>query len=423
MNIASSMFTGSPGGGSGIINLNTILSNIQQWFLRYPLGDVGVGSFDGGFGLVFWGIGFPSWIYIAIYSLFHFKTNELPKYLVLAYLPIGFLLLLIVPKNNIEFASRFSIFVVAIGLFAMCLAKNMLRDNFVNKTVKIFCIMLSIMTVSLMSISTMPTYNLRSVLSDRFNRKYPSEYKYLADSVPEYAEFRYIWEPFDFMTRNDTIGLRCLVVANSNYCISAPAFGSNLQNRVMNFKPGNHEQVDAYLYLYADRTSRVLSNRLIPENIRVSENATMHDVLKDSNYTIVSHSSNGCLLLRKSILNHIDKKIMLQSYYRDTWSEDINIARRILPKMIENVPVIASSYIGYGIKYLDYASNRIDRVIVTLEGMENITAKNIGVLQCYTFEKPLDGYDSDIISTIHYKNKSIKLYLNKYHGTKRKTSV
>jgi Dolichyl-phosphate-mannose-protein mannosyltransferase len=44
------------GGGIG----NNICTNIRQWMNHYPQNDIGVGTYDGGFGLVFWCIGVSS---------------------------------------------------------------------------------------------------------------------------------------------------------------------------------------------------------------------------------------------------------------------------------------------------------------------------------------------------------------------------
>jgi len=422
MNIIFSLFNSGAGGNSGIINLNTIGANIKHWFLRYPLGDIGVGTFDGGFGLVFWGIGFPSWLYVAIYTLFHIKTSETAKNMVLLYLPIGFLLLLVVPKNNIEFAGRFSIFVVAIGMFAMCQMIYMARDKLLTMFVKCLGSLLSIITIPLMTISTMPTYNLHNVVLDRYEENFTSEYKYLINSIPEYAQLRYLWEPFDYITRNGNNGLKCLVVADANYLITAPAFGVNLQNSVMNFKPDNKDRIDAYMYMYAGKISRIFSSNIIPDNIKISDRLNMHDVLKNSDYAIVSHSDNGCILLHKSIISKTDIRIKLQSYYLATWPDAISVARHIMPKLLENIPVITSNHVGYGLRYFDYSVNRTGRVVLTLEGMESILARKMGAKKCYSLGKPLSGYQHTKIVCIKYNEKDSSLYLNTYSNNNGITS-
>lgn len=400
------------GGGGYVMTLNTISANIHKWFLRYPLEDIGVGSFDGGFGLVFWGIGFPSWLYISVRSIYNFKISDLPKCFVLLQLPIGFLLLMIVPESNIEFASRFSIFVVAIGLFGMCQTINILRDKSFTTLVKMFCILFSIMTISLMSISNKPTYALGSVISDKLNHRYPSEYKYLMNSIPDYAGFRFIWEPLDYLTRDDAIGLNCFVAAKANLFITAPVFGSDLQNRVLNLHPQKHEKVDAYLYLYPNRVIRLLERSIIPHNFKVNDDVSIHDVLTDSNYMIVSHSESGCLIMHKSIINRIDKQELLRYYYLDTWPEAIKVANLIMPSLREHIPVVTSSHLGYGLRYLDYGMNKPNRVLMTLEGMEEITASKMKVTKCYTLDNPLTGYKYSKIANVIYNDKVISLYLN-----------
>lgn len=398
--------------GEGIINFVIIRENFLKWLLRYPLEDIGVGSMDGGFGLVFWGVGFSSWLYIAARSIINFRRTLFTEHIVLSYLPIGFCLLLIVPDSNIQFASRFVIFIIAIGLYAICLILAVLKDRIYISALKTVCVILSFMTVSLMTTSNLPVFTIKKALSDEVLHQSPSQFKYMADSISEYVELRYVWEPLDFITMNDAVGLNCFMVANSHHFNTAPVFGSNLQNRVLNFNIDRKELVEAYLYLYDSKYARILGNHLLPLDMKISSNYSAYDLLFDSNYLVVTRSERGCLLLHRSVIKRPGKLTLLQTYYQDTWPEAVMAANQIVPLLKQDIPLITSSPLGYGVRYSDFSIGNIGRVLFTLEGMEKMAAVRMKVTKFYSLETPINGYKAHHIADCVYNNKTVPVYLN-----------
>ena len=412
MGITADLFGAHASKGPGLLNLHVIGSNLLNWFLHYPLEDIGIGSYDGGFGLAFWGVAFPAWIYVFCASLLGARRSGLAKLFTLFQLPLGFSLLLLAPKNNIAYTGRFSIFVVAIGLLALCLLFELLQDKIFTFSVKVLCIIFSILAVSLMSVSVSPSYNLSGVLSDRLNGQKPSEYKYLKDSLAEYAEYRYVFEPLDLITRDEPEGLTCFIAARGNLINAAPAYGGRLQNRVLNFSTGNREAADAYLYFFPDRTDRLLGRSLVPQDIRINGSTGIHGLLVSSNYVMVSHSGCACLLLKRSIVAKAEVKRLLRTYYRDTWPAVVEAAYRVAPELREDIPIVTSQYLGYGLRQLEYSNGRSDRVIMTLEDMEDEAASRMDLTDCYTLGRPLRGYKYKKLIGIDFGGKTIELFLN-----------
>ena len=400
MGIITHLFCGNSPNNDGLLNLHVIGSNFLNWFLHYPLEDTGIGSYDGGFGPAFWGVAFPAWIYVFCHSLLNSGKISATRLFTLLQLPLSFTLLLLVPKNNIAYAGRFSIFAVTIGLLALCLLFELLQDRVFTLSIKVLCIIFSLMSVSLMSVSVSPSFSLSGVLSDRLNNKKPSEYKYLKDSLAEYTEYRYLFEPLDLLTRDNPEGLTCYIAARTNLINAAPVYGSRLQNRVLNFSPDNREAADAYLYFFPDRTARMLGGNLVPQDIRISGSVSVHDLLTGSDYVMVSHCGCACLLLKRSIVAKAEVKRLLSTYYSDTWPEVVETAHRIAPKLRENIPIVTSHYLGYGLRQLEYSTYKSNRVIMTLEDMENETAS------------PLNGYNFKKLSDIVFNGKNIELFIN-----------
>lgn len=245
-----------------------------------------------------------------------------------------------------------------------------------------------------------------------FREKDTSDYKYLTNSIPEYANFRYVWEPLDYLTMN-TAGFNCFLAASPYLVNTAPVFGSRLQNRVANLHPESHGKIDAYLYFYANRVSRLLANRIVPDDVSIDKTTTIHDVLADNRYVMVSHSESGCLILSKSVFRQRDTQYLLKAYYLDTWPDAIKAARLVFVALHPEIPVVTSSRMGYGLRYLDAD---MLRVVMTLEGMEFLVASKMTLHSCYTFEKPLSGYASSQIAVVEFEGKEVPVYLNRSHN-------
>ncbi|HEX2769796.1 MAG TPA: glycosyltransferase family 39 protein [Geobacteraceae bacterium] len=398
------------GGGGGGDFIRTFQENLSRWVLSYPLEDIGIGSYDGGFGLVFWGLCFPSWIYISVCAAANYRQAGLTRLIFLTQLPIGFLILLFSPVRTISYNSRYSIFVVAVGLFALSNTMELLNDKICKSVVKFLCIVSSAITLSLMAISDSPSFRMGDVIVDRINNKHPSEFKYFMNSIKFYSELRYIWEPLDYITRDDKHGLNCYLAADMQLFIMAPLYGSKLQNRMANINSPMQEQADALVYAYF---SKDIFGGHVEPNIYYNEHKLdLEDMVANDDYVTITTSANGCLILKNSVLQDAGKRRLLKSYYEDTWPEAILVARQIMPELKEDLPIITSSKLAYGIRNMDMSNSTLSRVVLTPDRMEEKVARKKGIQRCYTFDKPLKGYESEMIASAVYENRAVGIYLN-----------
>ncbi len=412
MKVLSSLPRAVRGTQGGSI-LQNVLYNAPYWMSRYPLSDAGVGRYDGGFGLVFWGMGFPSWVYVTLRSFFTIRSAKVSVFVVLAYLPLGFLLLLMMPPQWIDVNGRFSMFVVVIGLFALCEVFSLMQAEGFISIIKGVCVALSIVTVSLMFISDRPSYRLAGAVSDAVHHAEVSEFKYLADSLPAHAMLRPAWEVLDLLTRHDSPGMNCVIVATQDPDIfmPAPVYGSRLQNRVLNMSAVAVPSVDAYVcaYLGTDRLDRPVTVTIG----RQQRTMTVQAIMTRDDYIAVVQTDHACLMLRKDIFNRPDKRKILQSYYRTTWPEAVAAAAEAERCMDDNIPVITASEIAYGIRSLDMGSGRSDRVYLSFDRREHDVAARLGLEECYTFGAPLAGYRSRKVSRVVFQGKGVDVYLNR----------
>ncbi len=391
--------------------LQNIRYNLPYWIARYPLADSGVGTYNGGFGLVFWGMCCPSWIYVTVRSI---RNWSLPRVVALAYLPTGFLLLLAFPPRVVDFNGRLSLFAVAIGLLAFAEVLRIMNDKVYATIIKGICIVLSAITVSLLIVSVQPSYRFDTAVANRGKHIDASEFGYLAESIELHAILRPAWEPLDLLSRDDPKGLNCYIASDFLLYLPAPVYGSRLQNRVLNLSNKDLAPVDAYICSYFDRN--ILERPLVssPDSEAGLMGAkTIRDVLAKDDYIAIVQSDNVALMLRRDIFDRPEKQKILQAYYRSAWPEAADAAEQLETHLDVNVPVIASGEMGYGVRYVDMRSGRPNRVYLSFDNREGEVATVKMMKQCYTFQRPLSGYRSRSVAKAVYKGKELIVFLNR----------
>ncbi len=397
--------------GSGQSNgIMDVLVNIYDWFWLFLLGDIGVGTLDGGFGLVFWGLGFPSWLCILLYTLLKYEKENLTKLIALLPLPIGILILLLVPKHSWIFNGRYALFIVPIGLLALSLAYDMVRDNVYRHTLKIVCIVFSFASVCLLSVSDKPSFRFDTVLSSPYRGTMPSEYLYpMSNPIDE--DLRHVWYLLDYLTRDDRSGVDCYIASNKPYLAIALFYGSNLQNNVISIGADVPPRPGAFVYLYFPRE---VKSEFIDEREFYYPNTKikLEDVLSNPDYVLVAKTERGCLIMHRAYLNKPGKTDILQTYYAASWSGAVRDAGRLIPHLTPGVPLVTADEIAYGL--FQGEADRVDktRVIMVPEGYELHVARAQNLSVLYTLGKPLAGYEHTKVSTVLLNDRQIDVFLN-----------
>jgi Dolichyl-phosphate-mannose-protein mannosyltransferase len=398
-------------GGNEASAVKAFFQNISYWVLLFPFEDIGIGSYDGGFGLVFWGLGLSSWICVTVYSILYFKKTDTAKFIVLMQLPIGLLMLLFVPKAEMPYVGRYSIFVVAIGLFTLSKVFELIQYNIYKSFIKIVCILFSILTVCLMFTSTMPSYRLENAFSTNTSITLPSEYTFSMNTNPIYPVLKDIWNPLDYLTKDDRPGINCYIASNKAFLVLSPFYGGNLQNRPITIGSDVPRQTEAFVYLHYP--PRDLFGNVIKQDIYYPKSKiSMQEALSRPEYAVITQSELGCLIMSRAYLNNPAKLKRLRTYYGDTWPESVTAAEKLKPFLKSGVPVVTSNTVAYGLRYLELGLGRMDGVVLVPTGNEEHVARSQHILRCYTLDKPLHGYVHDKIATVQLNRKSVTLYLN-----------
>lgn len=398
-------------GGSGQASSANFMRNVSNWMLQFPLEDIGVGSYDGGFGLVFWGLGFSSWLCVSVYSLMRVKETGLAKFIVLMQLPIGFFMLLFAPNKDIQYDGRLSIFVVAIGLFALSLVFTLLQATIYQSAIKTICILFSALTVCLMGTSIMPSYRIDKTIFANKSNTLPSEYRFPMNSNPIYPVLARIWYPLDYLSRDDRPGVNCYIAANKEYLALAPFYGSNLQNRPITIDSVVPEQTEAFAYLYYP--DKDLFGHMIRQEIFYPRRVvTKEEVLSRPEFAVITQTEYGCLIMSRAYLRNPVKIVRLRNYYGGTWPEAVTAAEKVLPHLQPGIPLVTADSVAYGLLYLELGKGSMDGTLLVPAGYEEHVARTRHLQRCYTLEKPLPGYVFDKIATVNLNRKAVAVYLN-----------
>ncbi len=400
-------------GGNQSLSAN-ILLNIRSWFLQFPVEDIGLGSYDGGFGLVFWGLGFPSWLILCSYELFGKQRLSIERLLPCIYLPIGFLMLLAVTSKELLYDGRLALFVIAIGLFSIGAVMMMVHDRVYIATIKIACVVFSLFTLGLMSRSTMPSYRLDQPFADIRNGQQPSEYRYVAAANPVYPLLSDFWEPLDLLTRDNKPGLNCYIASHPGLVALAPLYGSRLQNRVINLYKDKGIRAEALLYLaYPDRYS---FGKLVKRQISYyGYKIALDDVLPLDEYLVVTTNELGSLLIDKKFCMNPVKLDRLRNFYRQRWPDAVEAARSLQPFLVKGLPLVTAHPLAYGLRVTAEAAT-MDDIILVQSGYERLVTEKRRLRRFYSLERPVAGYTAIKITTITYQDQSVGLYLNGDYG-------
>jgi len=398
------------GSGEGGV-LADIVVSLRNWPLLFPGEDIGVGSYDGGFGLVFWGFCLVSWCYIFIRNLIQLRSINFTELILLLQLPVGMVLLLLIPQNEIMYGGRMALYVVPIGLFALCRILVVIRDVRYIILIKTVCVLFSCLSVSLLFISTMPRFRFGQALTARRNGMQYSDYRYVGSTTPVYSELRYLWEPLDLLTLKEFSGVNCYLASNKELYIVAPLYGSRLQNTIVNFGSDGQLPIQAYVYQYFPERD-LFGNYIRQDIVYLGKRILLSDLVTSNQYFVVTKSKYGCLVFHREFFNQPDRVKQLTNYYQKTWPEEEYAARTLKSFMSHDAPVLTSHNIAYGLRSLEQGMEGMSRIILVPDGRESSSAEKMGLESCYTINSPLSGYRSSKIATIETNHTTIRLYFN-----------
>jgi len=383
------------------LNLASIINKYSIIIKLFFTKDSGVGSFNGGYGIIFWGLAFPSWIYFLVKSLTSNCKNKVINLFVWIQTPIGFVFFLIVPIDEFYLYPRFSIFMIGICLIALGKLIENFHKHYIYKNAILFsCCVFSFLSTFQIARANLPSYSVDIPIYDIINNNNYSNMRYLRLASTSAA---FLWETLDYITLNDQKGLDCYYAASLlNYV--GPIYGSKLQNRIWNFKEDKSKRPDAFIFLIHDEKKIKYYGRKI----------TLDQVLSNNEYKLIDIADKAYLYLHKDFLekNSIISNSLIR-HYENYYDYEINVASRFKKKINSGAPIITSSYYGMGFQYLNMIDNIVSPVHILPVDKETQFIENSNITMFYSINKTFKGYDSKVIGKIGFKkNEEIILYFN-----------
>ncbi len=376
--------------------INGVLERIKLLFTK----DSGLGSFHGGYGIVFWGLAFPSWLYLFVKSLrFKDKTGKARLFIMFQVIT-GFIILLLVPVNEFYIYPRFSIFIVGIGLVALGIIIDEFHEIKVYKYIIIsFCCIFSFLSTFQMARAKIPSYQVNLPIYDIIRGREFSRKRYMRLSSTSLA---FLWETLDYITLYHSRGLDVYFADQSGGYIG-PAYGTYLQNRAWNFHSEDRDRPDACLFLIYDKSKVKYYGKKI----------TLDEVVNDPEYEMVDKAEKAYFFLRKSII-HNDSEISyrLTKHYENYYVHEIRTISNNLDFLIKDIPIVTSDYLGFGFNYLNYINVIDNSVFMIPEGKELNVINNKGLKKFYTINLRLGKYNPVEVKTFKFDGKENIVYLN-----------
>lgn len=264
--------------------------------------DIGLGTEFGGYGLIFWGLALPAWFYVWGRAII--LKNRL-EFWVYSPLIIGVGQLLWVSQKDYYWISRYSLFMVGLGLLALGKVITVF-DQFVSfrRTMKILCVLFAVLAAVHLSWSADlgPNYRIDRSIKDLAAGEYLSKESYCMEWPDCQA-----WAVMDYLTMNASKGLSCYVAPLANMSDVGYIYGTKLQNTIWNLQQDKTHPPDAVLYLniYKDVQGKGLDEKF-----------TFRKMMTNPEYFLIIKDHRFSLFMRKDFFKDPQKQQLLTKYYK-----------------------------------------------------------------------------------------------------------
>jgi len=407
--VSWSMFVNFPGKVIPAVRVHTALEDLLHdpvgFSLSYMFQDPGLGSFHGGFGAVFWGLGFPALIFCIYKAARADVRRDFFPLLFWGHVPLTFFVYFLqIHSPRLDLNQRLILVVIGFGLLALGIALQKLREAFPKAVpvIRSFCIAASMLAVVQLAGYVWPSFQLKQPVADYINDTRTSEYKYFAQSPWELPLLRAAWEPLDFLTRPGS-GWSVYTAAPWSLSWTAPVFGSRIQNRVWNFQHEPENDPDAFIFhRMNDLDLYYVGKRITPVN-----------VWSDGRYELVTQTQATQFWVKSSLLREPETGQRLVTWYARTFGPDIGALRLVADRLPDYDVLLTASPWGHGLKYLFLTGTIKTPVHLVPPGKVGTEARQLKTGKIITLEKPLAGYESKLLVRLKTANETVAFYENR----------
>ena len=222
--------------------------------LRIAAWDPGLRTFNGGFGFVFWGLGLASWLRLVVQRI---TAGPRPRpwlsapFLVLGLIPVGLFSLGLAPYDDLGYTPRYVLSIGGIAFVALALAVEEAAESLAGAATMLRAagILGALLSLVVVAGSDKPLIDLSPAARYSPDARRLGEMVYLRHGHPGVAYMAEAWAPLDAMTRGDA-GMTVYQAADYQWFLTAPTYGTGLQNHIWNFGGGRDRESDPDAFFF-----------------------------------------------------------------------------------------------------------------------------------------------------------------------------
>ena len=409
--------------GSSVPNPKAIVDLLRApvgFFLNYLVQDPGIGSFNGGFGLVFWGLGLPA----IGWCLFRagqaaLRRDWLPG-LFWAHVPLVWAIYLLqINTLRLQFNQRLILVLVGFGLLALALALRRFREDYpsVPPVIRSVCVVTSFLVVMSAAGYHWPATGISAPVADWRNENRTSDYKYFDEQTWDLPLLADAWEPLDYLTRGRD-GWDVFTAAPWGISWTTPVYGSRLQNRVWNFRQPQvgffQDEPRGFPRQPAEHPDAFIFHRMYQAPLfYLGREITPDMVWSSGRYELARHTPTTQFWVNRRHFDDDSVTRRLVEFYSLTYGEEIEAIRQITDRLPDSGSVVTDNEAGHALRFLSLTGELSLPVRLVPRGRALQTARALNVGTVITIGEPLAGFTARIIARARTRNGSLTFYENR----------
>jgi len=375
--------------------------------LTFLLRDPGLGSLNGGLGVVFWGLGLPALVWCLAAALRDTRRGELvPAFLWGTAFAVMAIFLAETDVMRLAFNMRLALVVVPLGLVALGLALARIRaaNAVAAAAVQAVVVLGSAAALLQLPASKLPGFDFSEALRDRLAGTVTSPQRYYLQATGDLPSLAAAFEPLDALTR-DGPGWSVYMAADWRVFITAPLYGSRLQNRVWNFQPDQRDAPDALVFHAgfsggADNLFYV-RGRIEPQEVE-----------RDPRYLLLTRSGPTELWVAAGRLEDPSTRKALLAFYEWRFADDIESIRPLLGSLPPADLVVGDSRAVQALRYWQLRGEIAAPVRLVRTGRVEEAARLAAARRVISVGTSIRGAAVRVLGTASTREGTVSIYFN-----------
>jgi hypothetical protein len=367
--------------------------------------DPGLGSLNGGLGLVFLAFGLPALAWCLARSIDAARRGDWAPLTLWAAPPLVFLLFLQqVDAARLQFNMRLLLVLVPFALVALALYIGRLRSVSPLAATLLGAVLVAVGAVSLAHLAgnRLPGLDPTAALADRRAGTVTTAQRYYREAHGDLGTLAAAYEPLDWLTREGP-GWNVYMAAAWSVFAVTPLYGSAVQNRVWNFLPEPRPAPDAMVF-HAGIGGGLGSLYYVRGAL------TPADAQADPRYELLVREAATELWVARARLAEPATRARLLAYYRLRQAADIAAVAAVLPRLPAVDLVVGSAPLMAALRYHELSGALAAPVQLVAGGEEAATVRRTAARRVITVGVPLPGAQSRAVAELRTRDGLVRLF-------------